>query len=524
MAGYANAQAAPARSSLARLGTAAGIVGLVMASILTAATDTGSFLVAGIIGLVGLFVVVRRPTIGVFVLMTTFLFTYPAFLRGVGNLTINNALGVLLLPMAFYEMLRERSWWILRFKPFLIIAASVVSLILSSTFYGGGSEVIADRAAAKVERSQRAQGPALFSTRDEAAKLVTRMVFLILFVFFVRTNRDLKTVVLILVAALLATYFSVGMGEGQAGWGTGRLRSLSEAGSSVYAGRNPNKLAYFALMVLTLLWYGRQTIRNRWLYPLWGVVTAITFVMIPLTGSRSGMLNALVFMLIVLLEGRFNYRKVAGLFAITLLLVVQFAYQASVVDLLLPSQTAQRLTNIGVRSEVLEDESVEATGSAGGRFRTAQSALRVWFEYPVFGVGIGNFESERAVTDPFGTIGPPHNSYLWALAEGGVVVFGLYAWLFVWTIRRIHEIRWEYEARFGPMELGWLVAAMRTALVGFLFYSLFADMWYHDFFYIVMGISLALIHLHEQYASTGKVPERYRIGGSAKPIPLPSAA
>ena len=142
-------------------------------------------------------------------------------------------------------------------------------------------------------------------------------------------------------------------------------------------------------------------------------------------------------------------------------------------------------------------------------------------------VGAGaqkNDASGGSVGDPFGTIGPPHNSYLWALAEGGVVVFGLYAWLFVWTIRRIHEIRWEYEARFGPMELGWLVAAMRTALVGFLFYSLFADMWYHDFFYIVMGISLALIHLHEQYASTGKVPERYRIGGSAKPIPLPSAA
>src|SRR5205085_4252843 len=326
-------------------------------------------------------------------------------------------------------------------------------------------------------------------------------------------NRDLQLVVGILVAALLFTYFSIGTGEGIAGWGTGRLRSLGAAGGALYAGRNPNKLAYFALLVLTQLWYARRTIRSPILYPLWAVVTGITLIMVPLTASRSGILNLLVFVLIVMWEGKFNVRKLVAFAVVAMAIVVQFAYDASVIDLLLPSQTAQRLTNIGVNTEVLTEESYEATGSAGGRFRTAQAATRVWIEYPIFGVGIGNFETERAATDPFGVVGPPHNSYLWALAEGGVVVFALYIWLFWWTIRRIHEIRWEYEARYGPMKLGWLVAAMRTTLIGFLFYSFFADMWYHDFFYIIMGMALAIIHLHEQYAETGRVPERFAIGG-----------
>jgi O-antigen ligase len=501
------------RGAVARMGLAAGFFGLLLASYVTAMTGSGSLLVGGMIGVMGMALVVRRPSLGVFILLTTFLFTYPAALRGVGNLTINKDLGMILIPMAAYEMLRERSWWVVRFKPFLLLGVVVASMIVSGVFYTGRSEYVEQQAVAKIEKSQRAQGPALIATRDAGAKFLTRFVFLVLFVFFVRTRRDLRSVVAILVAALLFTYFSVSTGEGQFGWGTGRLRALSEAGGAVYAGRNPNKLAYFALLVLTLLWYGRTTIKNKVWYPLWGVVTALAFVMIPLTGSRSGMLNLLVFLLIVLVEGRFNLRKILGLVAVSFLMVVQFAYDTSVVDLLLPGQTAARLSNIGVRAEVIQESGFEAQGSAGGRFRTAQSAARVWLSYPLFGVGIGNFESERAVTDPFGVVGPPHNSYLWALAEGGLLAFAFYLWIFAWTWRRIEDIRWEYEARYGPMKLGWLVNAMRTGLIGFLFYSLFADMWYHDFFYIVMGLSLALIRMHEVYAETGRVPESYVLGG-----------
>ena len=513
-----------ARSLLARFAIAAGFLGLLLASFMTAWTGAGSVLVAGMVGVIGVVLVLRRPVIGVFILMTTFLFTYPAFLRGVGNLTINNVLGMLLLPLMFYEMLRDRSWWLLRFKPFVLTALIAGSMIVSGSFYAGTSEYVERTAQEKIERSERAQGPALFQTRDAAAKFLTRLVFLVLFVFFIRTNRDLETVVGIIVAALLFSYFSVGTGEGVGGWGTGRLRSLSEAGGAIYAGRNPNKLAYFALFGLTLLWYARRAIKRPIWYPLWGAATAITFIMIPLTGSRSGMLNLLVFIIIVMLEGRFNYRKIVGFALVTFAIVVQFAYQMSVLDLLLPQETAERLGRIGVRAEVLQEEGFEASGSAGGRFRTAQSAARIWFLHPVFGVGIGNFESERAITDPFGVVGPPHNSYLWALAEGGIVAFGLYIWLFAWTIRKIHGIRWEYEARYGPMRLGWLVSAMRTVLLGFLFFSFFADMWYHDFFYIIMGMSLALIRLHDHYAETGQVPRRFLIGGASdEPRRTPSA-
>jgi O-antigen ligase len=245
--------------------------------------------------------------------------------------------------------------------------------------------------------------------------------------------------------------------------------------------------------------------------------------MIPLTGSRSGLLNLLFFVGIVMLEGRFNYRKVVGLALVTFFMAIQFGYDISVLDLILPEEIASRLTHVGLRGEILEEEGLEAAGSTEGRVRTMQAALRVWSLHPVFGVGIGNFNTERAVTDPFGTVGPPHDSYLWALSEGGLFALILYLGFFWWVFKKIRGIEWEYQARFGPVDLGWMVSAMRTVIIGFLFFSFFADMWHHELFYIIAGMSLALIRLHELYAETGQAPQPFVIGRQLQPVRLPPA-
>jgi hypothetical protein len=399
-----------------------------------------------------------------------------------------------------------------RWKPLVILGAIVTAMIVSGIFYTPSSEEGLVIEQAKIERSQRGQGPALIATRDDAAKFLTRFAFLLFFVFFVRTPRDLKWVVAIVIACLLLTYFSTSTGEGEFGWGTGRLRVLGETGAAVYAGRNPNKLAYFALFGLNLLWYARRAIKNPIWYPVWAIPTAITAAMIPMTGSRSGMINLLFFCAIVLMEGRFNYRKVVGIALITFFMAVQFGYNVNVIDLLFPEVVAQRLTRLEVRTDIIEDQGLTAAGSAEGRFRTMQAAARVWQLHPVFGVGIGNFNTERAATDPFGTVGPPHDSYLWALAEGGLVTFLLYSWLYWWTFKKIRGIEWEYQARFGQVDIGWLVAAMRTVLINFMFFSLFADMWHHVLFYIIMGMALSIIRMHELYAATGQVPRPFLMG------------
>jgi hypothetical protein len=455
------------------LGCAVAFLG----SMRLAMSGGGLAAVAAIFVVIGGVMVIRRPVLGIAIYLTTFLFTYPEFLRGSGNFTINNMLGLALLPLMLFGIMRDGSWWITRYRPVVILGVIVALMIGSSIFYSPGVDVGRDIAAERALTSSRSQGPALISTRDAGTKFFTRYVFLIFFVFFVRTPRDLKIVAGTIIACLLLTYLSVSAEAGPLGWGTGRLRVQGEAGFGIYAGRNPNKLAYFALLGLTLLWYGRRAIRSPFMYPFWALATAITFIMIPLTGSRSGLLNLLLFISIVLLENR--------------------------------------LTRFDVRTEALE-MGLEAQGSAEGRIQTAQSALRVFSYHPLVGVGIGNFNFERAILDPFGTMGPPHNSYLWALAEGGILTFGLFLAFFAYLWRAIRDIEWEYEARFGDLRLGWLVSAMRTMLIGFMFYSFFADMWHHVMFYIVMGLMISTIRVHQVYAETGQVPKAFTLGRTFK--------
>jgi len=500
----------------ARLWTVIGGALVFLAALLLSTAAGGAAIVTAILAMGAGVVVMRRPAIGILIYLTTFLFTYPSFLRGAGNLTVNNVMGLILLPLMLYGMLREGNTWLVRYRPVALLAAVVAVMVTSGVFYTPSTEYVNVRDQQKLETSRRAQGPALIATRNPGTKFLTRFVFLTFFVFFIRSPRDLKWVVGIIISCLLLTYLSVSSEAGPFGWGAGRLRVLGEQGAAVYAGRNPNKLAYFALFGLTLLWYARRAIKQPLLYPLWFVAVFIAFIMIPLTGSRSGLLNLLFFGGIVMMEGRFNYRKIVGLALITGFLIMQFGYNTSVIDVLFPSDVASRLTRFDVNTGVL-DEGVEASGSAEGRLQTAQSALRIWRYHPVFGVGIGNFNTERAATDPMGTVGPPHNSYLWALAEGGLVTFSLYAAVFIWTFRKIRGLEWEYEARYGPVGLGWLVTGMRTALIGFLIFSFFADMWHHILFYIIMGMCFTLIRMHERYAETGVVPEPFRLAGPSSP-------
>jgi len=491
----------------------------VLLSFRLAVSGGGMTALGAVAGAVVAALVFRRPSIGILIYLTTFLLTYPAFLRGAGNLTVNNLLGVMLFPTMLYGMLRDGDWWLLKHGPLLLLGAVVILMIGASIYYTPASEIAREMMVAKIQASQRAQGAALISTRDEGIKFLTRFVFLVFFVFFIRTPRDLKWVIGILVAVLVITYCSVSTEAGPLGWGTGRLRVMGKTGFGVYAGRNPNKLAYFSLLGLTLLWYSRRAIRSRLMYPGWLACLAITFIMIPMTGSRSGLLNLLLFMAIVLLEGRFNYRKIIGLGIVATLLIVQIGFDVSVVDLMFPERVASRLTQFEVRTEALE-MGAAGTGSTGGRIRTIQAALRIFTLHPLVGVGIGNFNTERSVTDPFGTVGPPHNSYLWALAESGIIGFTLYMVFFYLVWRGIREIRWEYEARFGAVGLGWLVDALRTILIGFMFFSFFADMWHHVLFYIVMGLALATIRIHQVYAETGQVPVAFRVGKPLEAVGL----
>lgn len=470
-------------------------------------------LAVALMGLVGATVVFRYPFVGIIIFLTTFLVTYPAPLRGVGNLTINNMLGMMLLPMLLYGTLREGLGWFTKLRPLLWLVMAGTILVTAGTLYNReirveGLETVELRRGLERELyGARAQTEgALIQTRDRRIKYVTRYAFVLFFVFFVRTPQQMKTVVGVLLSVLFLTYTNVGTEAGELGWGEGRLRVTGSGGTGLYTGTNPNKLAFYALFCLTLLWYMRERVKGWGRYVPWLVGLSGALIAIPLTASRSGFLNMLLFFVIVLLEGRFSYRKLAGLALVTTLAVVQFGYNVNVLDVVLPSDVSGRLTQLAPAGEELLPEGQEARGSFQKRARTVVNAIDMVSIHPLLGVGLGNYPLVRTAVSPTAVPGPPHNSYIWAATEAGLIGLGLYLAAFVWMIRQLGDILRDYEGRFGPVDMRWLVHAMRTTMFLFLFFSFFADVWAHIFFYVIAGLTLALIRLHRTYSETGHVP------------------
>ncbi|MFT4570797.1 MAG: O-antigen ligase [Candidatus Binatia bacterium] len=506
-------QSSPARSgpALWLLAAIAAVFGL--ASVWAGITGAGGLLVGVVVAVAGTILVVRYPFLGIVIFLTTFLVTYPSALRGVGNLTINNGLGMILVPMLLYGTLREGVGWFTKLRPLLWLIMAGVILITAGTLYNReirveGLETVELRRGAERELyGARAQtAGALVQTRDRRVKYFTRLAFVVFFVFFVRTPQQLKVVVGVLLSVLLLTYLNVGSEAGQLGWGEGRLRVTGSGGTALYTGTNPNKLAFYALFCLTLLWYMRERIKSWVGYIPWFVSVTGAIIAIPYTASRSGFLNLLLFSVIVLLEGRFSYRKVAGVTLVAALAVIQFGYNVNFLDVVLPSDVSGRLTQLAPVGAELLPEGQEARGSFQKRIRTLHNAFDMLSIHPLLGVGLGNYPLVRVAVSPTAAPGPPHNSYLWAATEAGLIGLGLYLASFFWIMRQLTDILREYEGRFGPVDMRWLVHAMRTTIIVFMFFSFFADVWAHIFFYVIIGMSLSLIRLHRTYTETGHVP------------------
>ncbi|HYC01381.1 MAG TPA: O-antigen ligase family protein [Candidatus Limnocylindrales bacterium] len=490
-----------------------GFLVLLAGATLTASSGAGALAILLAGGALGAYGIVRYPFLGVVVYLITFLFTYPEPLRGSGNFTINNLLGMVLLPMLLFGTLKDGFGWFWRARPLVFLLVALAILLSSGVIYnrtigtGDDEQTMEERKGMSKELygARKAGGELLVRTRDPRVKIVTRYVFLLFFVFFVRTPRQLKVIVGLLLSVLLMSYLNLSSEAGELGWGKGRLRVVGEAGTGLYTGTNPNKLAFYILLCGVFLWYMRTRVRSFTVWLAWLAGFAGCMIALPMTGSRSGFLGILLFLGITLLEGRFSYRKLIGLALATMVVVVQMGYDVNFLDYLLPSETSQRITRIAGSGDVLA-EGQTAEGSFQKRAQKFfETAANIQYA-PLLGVGLENYPIVQQIIDPSGMGGPPHNSYLWAAVEGGLVTLGLYLAMYIWTLRQLNGILRDYEGRFGPVDLRWLVNAMRTLVVMFLFFSFFADIWVHIYFYVIMGLSLAVIQLHRTYAETGHVP------------------
>jgi O-antigen ligase len=367
-------------------------------------------------------------------------------------LSIPYLVGALLaIPMAL-SILRDRTIWVLRVPQVKILLALAFLYVISALWSDFNNPIV------------------LFPELDQTERIMqiffSRLVFLILFLYFITSPETIElsawVVLGLIVACAMTALFSF-----LAGGGVGRARATFGLAG------NPNFLATICLFATSLLWFYRSHGSSRRLK----VVTLPLLFLVPLTalstGSRNGWLQMVVLAFFILKEqqGWSVARRARSFLLLGALVILLFV--------VLPAAQFMRATTFDPAAQAPGKESLTE------RLNTLSALVQMGASNPILGVGIGNFRWVHQAY--YGEDRSPHNSYLRTLAEGGVVALALYLILFYLTHRMLRHLQ-----RWGPPQFLWLSKGLKVNLVLFLVFSLFADYWTSDFLYLIIGLTVAM--------------------------------
>ena len=425
-----------------------------------------------------------RPVVGVAVMTVLFLLAaYPTLLQALGFLTINNLLGLCLAALLFARTIETRDFSFLRIKQIRILIL-IGLLLLLGTYLSGIEFPLLQQTVGKTK--------VLDKTSDMGHDFITRLVYLVFFAVFIRTRSDVKVMCLVFMLGLYAAVPSA-----LVNWWQGTLNRGFRVEASLTSGSNPNRLGMICLIEMILWWFWAQS-RPGLIRQLvaFGAIGAAGLVLLA-TGSRSGLLGLGVTGLL-LQTGPRRLRLPAwqvGMFAVLGVVAIVA---------LVPAETWQRMATmmpgkgqIGATSNQMREETLER-------------AWQVAQDYPVFGVGLGNFRevTRQIYKDDF--FRPPHNSYLWAICEGGIFVLAAYLWLFWVTWRDLQHVR---RHAYTDPEFEIWATAIRMVFVLFFFYSAFADLWLNPLCYVLIGLVICM----RQYVDTNLLTTPDRVSASPSP-------
>jgi hypothetical protein len=407
-------------------------------------TGKGQLYLWAILAGLGALFLLYRPDWGVLVLLTVWFLDLSPRVLGVRFLSVPYlVVGVLLIPFAL-SILRDRVIWVFRvpqIKIFLLIG----TLLLASTWWSA-------------EQHPLSIVPAFDSTERMLHLFFARLLFLVLFIYFITTQKKIEL-------AVFLTLVLIVMAAQSASIGGGRARATFSLGA------NPNRLAFICLFATSLLWFYRSSLQPRWkslTVPLLFFLPATALA----TGSRSGFIQMIVLGVLILKEqeGWSAMKRIHSFLFLGAVLIF--------LSVIVPASQYMRATSF--------DPTTQAPGkqSLNKRITRIWNLLETAASNPILGIGIGNF---RWINQSrYGDDRQPHNSYLGTLAESGAPVLTLYLLLFYVTYRMLNQLK-----RSGPRELLWLSKGLRVNFILFLVFSAFADFWVNDFLYLMIGLTVA---------------------------------
>ena len=441
-------------------------VGLPMAG---AATVAGTYLgkeillCAGWLAIAVTTFLFAQPVIGISLMTGAFLMAaYPTLLQSLGALTVNNLLGVCLLGLMALRIIEERDFSFLKNKQIRVFAVIGFFLLVGTVH----SDIIFPTLQQTVGKTK-----VLDKSASMGHDFVARLVCLVFFIVFVRDRRDIRTLFIVFMLAL-----SIAVPSALYNMATGELNRGFRLQASVTSGANPNRLAMICLMEIACWWFWARSRPGmlRQVIAL-GVMAACTMVIFG-TGSRSGLLGVGVLGVLLQTSPR-TFRVPTGQIALL------GAAAVFAVATMVPAEAWERMITFNPQQGEI--------GATSNKMReeTIWRAIQVAHDHPTFGIGIGNFRevSRQIYNDDF--FRPPHNSYLWAAAEGGVFVLVGYLWLFWITWRDLGVVT---RLAHRDPEIGAAAGGIRVIFLLYGFFSIFADLWLNPITYTMMGLIIVM--------------------------------
>lgn len=245
-----------------------------------------------------------------------------------------------------------------------------------------------------------------------------------------------------------------------------------------------NDLALAFAMTVPLLAAVAASDESRWVRIAASAMIPFTVLSIIFTFSRGGLLTlGVVGLLVIVRSGR-------PFLAVLLVVISLIGFTTF---------TSERFqASYRLRTESIS--SYEEDPSATGRLAAWQTAWRMSQDYPVFGVGPGNFRQiYRQYGEPGETVRVTHNAYLQFLSECGWPTVFLYAALMVMPLWTLERLRHTYK----QPRLSAYASGIQISIIGYSVGSLFLDMAYFDLFYHLVAMSVCL----ETVAALGDEPQ-----------------
>lgn len=277
----------------------------------------------------------------------------------------------------------------------------------------------------------------------------------------------------------------------------GRLGGMP---NSVYF--DENYLAMLFVFATPVLYYIGISFTNFFVrYGIWSLIP-MTWHALFLTGSR-GALVSLGVVVIYLFFRSFHRLASIGIIAG---LVIAVIYQSGV----LLNRVDQTIASAQVGQEVISEQD-----ALDPRLVSWKVGAQMMADYPVFGVGVGNFtiafpdysNTKRHVA---------HNTFLQFAAETGILAGLIYLWLFWMQLKNVFKRSPPNATYDAGLHRDYLDDLLNSLFVGLFMVGVFLDLMIFEVMYMIFLLSAAKYAIERERKVTAKAPVKsiYRVGQS----------